>query len=315
MIKEKLLVTGGLGFIGSNVVNYLQKLNYDIHVIDNLSTGSISNKSEHVKYYNFSITNKKKLGELLKKNNYECIFHLAALPRIEPSFKDVQIHHNSNVLSTLNIIENIKDKKNKPIIINSSSSSIYGDPSQIPTSENSQINPLNPYALQKYTSEKYIEILCNYHKIKFINLRYFNPYGKNSFNKKNKYSAYSSVIGIWHNCYLSNIKPVLYGDGKNKRDFINVENVAQINYLSYLKLKNNIKLPPAINVGTGKPYSLNKIIKLFGWCKNQIQIKTKRPGEARVTHADIRLLNKFFPEIKFDKIEDYIKELKNAQSE
>lgn len=272
----KALVTGGLGFIGSNLVDMLIDKGWDVIVIDNLSTGNLDYTNTKAHYCI------KDLNDITIEDMGSCdyIFHTAALPRIQPSFEDPLAHDFANVTVTLKLIQCAKQNKNLKKIIYSSSSSAYGTPKNTPTTETEQIDPLSPYALQKYASERYIHILCERYEIPFITLRYFNVYGNRSFSKKNIQSAYTSVIGIFQNQKNEGLELTITGDGQQKRDFINVLDVANANYMAAIS---NVS-GECFNVGYGECYTILQIAQMFN---HQYVFIPKRNGEAIITHADI----------------------------
>ena len=201
MKNKKVLITGVAGFIGSNLLDFLvEETNWNIVGIDNLSTGDFSNIEHHLKNPNFEFK-QLKCSELKTIVEFDCIFHLAALPRIQPSYIDIKEHLNANVNESIHIVELMISESHFPKFIYSSSSAIYGTPEQIPTTEDAKINCLSPYAFQKYEVEMYLELLSKrYNRLDYACLRYFNPYGNRSFNPKNPMNAYYSVIGIFlHN--------------------------------------------------------------------------------------------------------------------
>lgn len=294
MKKKKYVVTGGAGFIGSHVVDILQKLKHEVIVIDNLSTGSLKNLDIQDNFENICLSNINKLIKIFK--GCDGVFHLAALPRIQPSFEEPILHNKINITSSLNVIEAMKACSVKKIVF-SSSSACYGNPLEIPTTENCPVSFLNPYALQKFTSEQYIMILSKNYHLDAISLRYFNVYGPRSFNPKNKLSPYSSVVGIFNYANKQNLPIKITGTGNQLRDFIHVKDVAEANYLAMTsKIKNEI-----FNVGTGKTISIKKLSYLF--TKKPIFIN-KRPGEANITCASIKKIKKqlgWKPKIKLEK--------------
>ena len=154
------LVTGGAGFIGSHLVDLLIENNHEVIVIDDLSTGSIGNVNKLANFEKLSLNNIQKVSPLFK--GCEGVFHFAALPRIQPSFDEPILHNKVNISASLNIIKTMKDFAVKKIIF-SSTSACYGNPIEIPTSEKCPVHFMNPYALQKFTSEQYILILSLIH--------------------------------------------------------------------------------------------------------------------------------------------------------
>jgi len=158
---ENVLITGVSGFIGSNLLDYLlDNTEWSITGIDNLSTGRKSNIQHELSNKRFTFL-EQSLFDIDTLKPYQCIFHLAALPRIQPSFELVNAHIKENLMSSTFLIEKMIEENWFPRIVNSSSSAIYGTPTQIPTTEEERIDCLSPYAFQKYEVEKYFELLNN----------------------------------------------------------------------------------------------------------------------------------------------------------
>ena len=220
------LITGGLGFIGSNLVDFLVSKKWDITVIDNLSTGSLDYKNLEAEYWI------KNVDELTFEDiqDFEYVFHLAALPRIQPSFDEPIEHEDANVIITIKLLELLKQSKKLKKLVYSASSACYGTPKNYPTPESEQIQILSPYALQKYSSEQYCLILGERFNIPVITLRYFNAYGPRSFNPNNTQNAYSSVIGVFNAQKNNNTQLTITGDGSQKRDFVHAKDIANANY-------------------------------------------------------------------------------------
>jgi len=300
------LVTGGLGFIGSNLVDKLIKDENIVYVIDNLSTGTWDNANDKAKYEIFCISDIEKLRNTISKIKPQWVFHLAALPRIQPSFEDPILHDEHNVRNTLKLLEICQTEQSIEAFINSSSSSIYGNPTHFPTNEDERVYPLSPYALQKYTSEFYIKILSQTNNFPSLSLRYFNPYGERSFNPKNSLNAYSSVVGIFLNKFLENKPLLIYGNGEQSRDFIHVSDVVYANIFCAInieKLKHD-----SYNVGFGETLKIIDVAKIIS---DNIIFEKERPGEATMTWADIKKLTSagWKPKVPLKK---YLKEqLKN----
>jgi UDP-glucose 4-epimerase len=286
------LVTGGAGFIGSHLTDYLLAQGAEVIVIDNLSTGNISNLNSDANFIEADL-NTHNLDHLLNKIDF--VFHTAALPRILPSFEERFDHHQANIDVTLKLLE-ASHRQNVKKIIYSGTSAVYGQPSITPTPESSLIAPLNPYALQKYTSEQYGLILGRHLSLPFISLRYFNPYGPRSYNPENQYSAYSSVIGIFQDRVINNKPLLITGDGSQTRDFIHVEDLAKANVCAAMS---DVDFG-CFNIGFGKTKSVIEIAKLLS---SDISFVKKRLGEASITLADIGLAKSLLdwsPEIEVD---------------
>ncbi len=279
-MAEHVLITGVAGFIGSNLLDYLlEKTGWTIHGIDNLSTGSEENIRHHFgnPRFQFSVQSCTDV-KTLKPYNY--VFHLAALPRIQPSFELVYEHIAANVLNGTHLLEVMIRENNFPRIIYSGSSAIYGTPETIPTAENERVDCLSPYAFQKYEFERYLELLATRYPFDYVTLRYFNPYGPRSFNPANKFNAYSSVVGIFLNRHANGEPLLITGDGQQKRDFIHVSDLAKANYLAAIHPE---KLNTAFNIGFGATLSILELAQLIS---DKYDFIAKREGEADITFAD-----------------------------
>jgi len=296
----KSLVTGGLGFIGSNLVDFLIDKNHEVTVIDNLSTGDKKNSNQKAKYVI------KDVAEVTAADveGLDFVFHVAALPRIVPSFDEPMIHEDSNVVATIKLLETLKGNKSLKKLVYSASSSCYGTPKNYPTKEDEPIDPLSPYALQKYAAEQYCLLLGEHFNIPVNTLRYFNAYGPRSFNPLNKYNAYTSVIGIFKNQKDNDQKLTITGTGRQERDFVHVFDIARANYLAAISEKSG----QAYNVGFGKSYSIVEIAEMF---EQPYVFIPERKGEAAITLANIDKIKNdlgWIPEIDIKAgIESYYK--------
>lgn len=277
----KALVTGGLGFIGSNLVDFLVEKSLEVTVVDNLSTGNIEYKNKLADYWIKDVSDLK----VEEVNDFDYVFHLAALPRIQPSFDDPLEHEFSNVIITIKLLELLKMSKKLKKLVYSASSSCYGTPINFPTTEEEPIKNLSPYSLQKYSSEQYCLILGERFNIPVVTLRYFNAYGPRSYNSLNVQNAYSSVIGIFHNQKISGSVLTITGDGQQKRDFVHVKDIAYANYLAAVSDKTN----EYYNVGSGECFTILEIAKMF---EHDYVFIPARKGEAMITYANISKIKK-----------------------
>jgi UDP-glucose 4-epimerase len=303
----KYLITGGAGFIGSHLCDFLLEIKSTkkIIIIDNLKDGSkrnlnLSLKNKKVSLFKRDIRNKSSILNLFK--NINIVFHLAAQSDIVPSIENPVDYFESNVNGTLNILEAMKKKKVNKIVF-AASSSCYGIPKSTPTKETNKFDLRYPYAFSKNIAEQMIMHWSQVYKINYTSLRLFNVYGTRSRTN----SAYGAALGIFMKQKLSNKPFTIVGDGKQKRDFIHVRDVAKAFYLAgKSKTKNEI-----FNVGSGKPISVNYILKLIGGSK-KIYVP-KRPGEPNITHADIKKIKKILqwkPSISIEKgIESVVKDI------
>lgn len=286
---NNVLITGVSGFIGSNLLDYLiDNTTWKITGIDNLSTGNKKNISVHLNNNRF-IFIEDSIKNLKSVKTYDCIFHLAALPRIQPSFEFVTEHISENLTNSMHLIELMIRENYFPKFVFSSSSAIYGTPETVPTPESEKIDCLSPYAFQKYEVEKYLELLSTRYPLDYVCLRYFNPYGPRSFNPDNKFNAYSSVVGIFLYRYQNKLPLLVTGDGSQRRDFIHVADLAKANYAAAIHPE---KLNTAFNIGNGSTISVLEVAQLIS---NTYEFIPKREGESEITFADtqkaVTLLN------------------------
>jgi UDP-glucose 4-epimerase len=271
----KVLVTGGAGFIGSNLVDRLVESNHDVTVLDNLSTGNIINLNKvknKIKFLNVDIT-KNKLDDYFE--NIDQVFHLAGLADIVPSIKNPKAYFDVNLLGTMNVLEASKNKKIKKFIY-AASASCYGIPSDYPTNEKSKIDPKYPYALTKYLAEEMVIHWARVYKMPNISLRFFNAYGPRSRTT----GVYGAVFGVFLAQKLANKPLTIVGDGNQTRDFIHVSDLVEAIILAAQKGKNF----EIYNVGGGKEISVNSIANMISNDKVYIH---KRPGEPNRSLADI----------------------------
>jgi UDP-glucose 4-epimerase len=278
----KFIVTGGAGFIGSHLVEALSKnKNNKIIVIDNLSTGRLSNLKniKNFKFINSDINNTTKINKYFK--NIDCVFHLAALADIVPSIEKPQQYVESNVTGTTKLLELCRHNKVKKIIY-SASSSCYGIPKKYPSKETDSIDPIYPYALTKYLGEEIVMHWSKIYKINAISLRLFNVYGTRSRTS----GTYGAMFGTFLAQKVNNKPYTIVGSGNQKRDFVHVDDVIKAIMLA---LKSTYK-NEIFNVGSGNPISVNTITEIL---KGPIIKIPKRPGEPEITHADITKIKKY----------------------
>ena len=295
---EKVLVTGGAGFIGSNIVKKLLELGYFVRVVDNFSTGKRENIKEFLGNSNFEliegdISNIETAKKVVKGMDF--ILHEAAIPSVPRSINNPFASNKSNIDGTLNILIAARDEKTKKLVY-AASSSIYGDSLKLPKQENDPINPISPYALTKFAGEKYCQLFSKLYGLPTVCLRYFNVFGP----KQDPNSQYSAVIPKFIKSVLKNESPTIYGDGNQSRDFTYVDNVVEGNILaSQSKISGEV-----INIACGGKTSLNDLLKYI----DQILGKNIKPvydkprlGDVKDSLADIskaeKMLN-YKPEIE-----------------
>jgi len=278
----KSLVTGGAGFIGSNLVDQLVKLKHQVVVLDNLSNGKLSNL-EHIKnkieFINVDIS---KDAETIKKyfNDVDQVFHIAGLADMLPSISNPNKYFQTNVVGTLNILQASKEAKVKKFIY-AASASCYGNPEKYPTDEKCKIDTQYPYSLTKFLGEQLVMHWAKIYSMPNISLRFFNVYGPRSSLK----DAYSSVFSIFLSQKLSKKSLTIVGNGKQTRDFIHVYDLVD----AIIKTAEKGKNGEIYNVGSGQEISVNLIANLIS--SDQLNIP-KRIGETDRSLADITKIKK-----------------------
>jgi len=299
------LVTGGTGFIGGHLVDKLVELGWDVIVIDDLSADSnvpYYNESKLVTYYINSICETEALESTFKEHDIDCVFHLAAESRIPTSIKDPVNCTNVNVVGTCNLLQ-VARKYNVSRFIMSSTSSAYGLTDKIPQVETLPVDCLNPYSVTKVSAESLCKMYTNLFDLETIIFRYFNVYGDRAPIR----GQYCPVVGRFLDLYKAGKSMTIVGDGEQRRDYVNVLDVVDANILA-AQTKNKDAIGELINIGTGTNYSVNELAKLIGGAYNYID---NRPGEARVTLADISKAKTLLGWLPKNKLQDYIKEKLN----
>lgn len=300
-MSKHVLITGVAGFIGSNLLDFLlEETDWTIDGYDNLSTGTLKN-IEHVSSDRFTF-HPMDLETITSLKPYHVVFHLAALPRIQPSFELVNDHIRENVMKATYLLELMIKESHFPRFVYSGSSAIYGTPEKIPTDENEKVDCLSPYAFQKYEVERYLELLSTRYPIDYVTLRYFNPYGPRSFNPANQFNAYSSVVGIFLNRLKEGQSLLVTGDGSQQRDFIHVRDLASANYKAAIHPE---KLNTSFNIGFGSTLS---ILELAQMISDDYEFIPKREGEAEITFADNSKAREMLGWEPSVQIADYIKQ-------
>lgn len=281
-MKKTALVTGGAGFIGSHLTELLLKKKFKVTVIDNFSSGRKYNLSKvinnkNLKLKKIDINNLKPNNIIFKNIDY--VFHLAGKGDIVPSIQKPSSYFQTNVQGTINVLECCRNFNVKKIIY-AASSSCYGI-AETPTSEKNKINTKYPYALSKYLGEKCVSHWSKIYKLPFISIRIFNAYGP----RVKTTGVYGALFGVLFKQKLLSKPFTVVGNGKQKRDFLYVTDVANAFYKSAItNIKNEI-----FNLGSGKPISILEIVSLIG---GKIIFVPRRPGEPEVTHANIAKIKK-----------------------
>jgi UDP-glucose 4-epimerase len=245
----KILVTGGAGFIGSNLVDRLVK-EHKVIVVDNLLMGKKENINKAAKFYNADVTTPQ-LQNIFRREKPEIVFHLAAQINVRKSAEDPIFDAKTNILGTLNLLTSCVEFGAKKIIYSSSGGAIYGEPHYLPVKEDHPVTPLSQYGLSKFVGEKYIELYRRNYGLNCSILRYSNVYGP-----RQDPSGEAGVISIFIGRLLKGQGPVIFGDGEQTRDFVYVDDVVKANLVS-------LKKEGTYNIGTGKETSVNEIFEML----------------------------------------------------
>ncbi len=293
------LVTGGAGFIGSNIVHELVKRGEHVRVLDNLSTGRPENLRgilDKIEFIEGDICDENTVRRAVYGVDY--VLHQAALPSVQRSVNDPIASNRVNVNGTLNLLMAAREEKVKRFVI-ASSSSVYGDTPVLPKVEDMPINPLSPYATSKLAAEKYAMNFYKLYGLPTVALRYFNVFGP----RQNPKSQYAAVIPKFITAMLKGESPVVYGDGEQSRDFTYIENVVEAN----LRACHSEKAPGhVVNIACGKRYTLNELLHLL---ENILEMPANaryeepRPGDVKHSLASIELAREvlgYEPQISFE---------------
>ena len=308
-----VLVTGGAGFIGSNLTEALLEQGHRVRVLDNFSTGRKENLVFD-KSYPLLETMEGDIRDpgVCRKamQGIEVVFHEAAIPSVQQSVEDPSHSNAVNAGGTLNILLAARDEGVKKVVY-ASSCAIYGDDPVLPKKEEMAPSPLSPYALQKYVGERYCQLFFQLYGLETLSLRYFNIFGP----KQDPSSVYSGVIARFISALVEETTPIVYGDGEQSRDFTYVGNVVQANLLAMSAPRLGGEV---VNIGCGKRTSLNELLdvlkKIF---RSQVcpVHQEARMGDVRHSVADIqrgRTLLNFNPrediELGLEKTVDYFRE-------
>jgi len=297
---KKALVTGGAGFIGSHLVDALLSEECAVTVLDNLSTGRLSNLEhiiDRITFYRGDLRNQEILNNAAK--DCDIIFHQAAVVSVPSTVDDPVESAMVNEMGTLLVLEAARKNNIKKVIL-ASSCAVYGDDPDIPKHENMTPNPKSPYAVQKLSGEFYARLYFDLFGLEPVCLRYFNVYGP----RQDPSSPYSGVISIFMTKASSKKTPIIYGDGNQYRDFVFVKDVVRFNLLA---ASEDEAIGKTFNVGTGKFTRINRLWEMIQRLEGfniEPEYKRARPGDIRESVASIDYAKKtlgFEPEYSFEK--------------
>jgi UDP-glucose 4-epimerase len=282
MGQEKVLVTGGAGFIGSHLVERLVKDGHEVVVLDNCSTGRWENL-EHIQSASLvkeqvDIADFKATAPLYR--GVHTVFHIAALADIVPSIQHPMAYFHANVDGTASVLEAARAAGVRRLVY-AASSSCYGIPDVYPTPETAPIKPMYPYALTKWLGEQCVMHWCQVYKIPAVSLRFFNVYGPRSRTS----GTYGAVFGVFLAQKLAGKPFTVVGDGTQTRDFTFVTDVVD----AVVTAARSDLSGEILNVGSGNTYSVNRLVELLG---GEVSYIPKRPGEPDCTFADTSKINR-----------------------
>ncbi len=281
---ENCLVTGGAGFIGSNLSRHLARIGANVKVLDNFSTGRKENVSDFqdlgIVLVDSDISDQKNTETFF--SDVDFVFHQAAVPSVPRSLAEPMLTNNSNVRGTLSVLENSRLSGVKKVVY-AASSSAYGDTETLPKSEMMIPSPLSPYAVQKLAGEMYCKTYFDNYKLPTTSLRYFNVYGPS----QDPDSEYSAVIPIFIKKALKDDDITIFGNGTTSRDFTFIDDVIQANLRAALYSESNGSV---INVAYGQKYSLNQLAEIIVKktdSKSSVVYESFRKGDVLHSLADL----------------------------
>jgi UDP-glucose 4-epimerase len=248
----KIIVTGGAGFIGSNIVDALIKEGHKVAVVDNLSTGREENVNASAQFFNADITDAEALENVFQNFRPEVIFHVAAQIDVRKSVDDPAFDAETNVIGSVNLFKLAVNYGVRRIVYSSTGGALYGEPKTLPAAEETPIEPLSPYGVAKYCVENYLNYFKRLYGLERVILRYANVYGP-----RQDPLGEAGVVAIFTGKILKGEKPVIYGDGTQTRDYVYVDDVVRANLIA-LAGKEGV-----YNIGTGIETSVNDLVNVF----------------------------------------------------
>ncbi|MCK4257399.1 MAG: SDR family oxidoreductase [Halanaerobiales bacterium] len=272
-----ILVTGGAGFIGSNIVDELIELGKKVVVIDNLSTGKLENLNPKAKFYQMDILSSD-IQEVFKTEKITHVIHHAAQIDVRRSMQEPVFDGQNNILGTINLLETCR-KHNVEKIIYASSAAVYGEPDYLPILEDNPIKAMSAYGVSKHTPEHYIRMYSSIYGLKYTILRYANVYGPRQDAK-----GEGGVISIFIDKVLAGESAIVFGDGEQTRDFIFVKDIVNANIQALTKGDNQL-----VNISCNRQDSVNRLLQvledIMGFSIQTVYAK-EREGEIRDSYLD-----------------------------
>ena len=282
-MSKRYLITGGAGFIGSHIVRRLVSEGKYVRVVDNMSTGKetrLNDVRQSIDFLQGDLADEEVSEAAVRGIDY--VLHQAAIPSVQRSINDPVGTNRANVTATLNLLESCR-KANVRRFVYAASSSAYGDAEVLPKLESMPVNPLSPYALQKWVGEHYCKLYHKLYGLQTISLRYFNVFGP----AQDPHSEYSAVIPKFITALLAEKPVTVYGDGEQSRDFTYVENVVEANLVA---AEASSAAGIMCNIGCGERVSLNTLIRLLEeniGVKAEVTYAEPKAGDVRHSLADI----------------------------
>ena len=282
-MADGYLITGGAGFIGSHLVRRIIGAGGLVRVVDNLSSGypeRLDDVRDSIQLLTGDLADESIAADAVKDIDY--VLHQAAVPSVQRSMMDALGTNRSNVTATLNLLEKSRHAGVRRFVY-AASSSAYGDTEVLPKEEEMPVNPLSPYALQKWVGERYCKLYYELYGLETVSLRYFNVFGPG----QNPYSEYSAVIPRFTTHLLAKEPITVYGDGEQSRDFTYIDNVIEANILA-LRVRN--ARGEVCNIGCGQRVSLNELIRMLEkivGVRARVNYVPAKPGDVRHSLADI----------------------------
>ena len=249
---RKALVTGGAGFIGSHMVDRLLELEYDVVIMDNLSTGKIKNLNSEAVFHHTDIT-QKPMGEIIQREQPDLVFHMAAQTSVTESTKNPIDDTNANVIGTLRVLEASRRVGVEKVIYSCTGGALYGDPETIPCMDDTVPAPISPYGMSKWIAEQYLEFYHRQYRLNFTSLRYGNVYGP-----RQDPNGEAGVIAIFCQSMLDGKQPQIYGDGTQERDYISVFDAVDAN-IAAIERGNG----KTFNIATSEATNVNRIFEMI----------------------------------------------------
>ncbi len=297
-MKKKVIVTGGAGFIGAHLDDALVDLGYEVHAIDSVVGGNRANVNPQAIFHEVDIRDTKKITEIF--NGAHCVFHTAALPRVQRSIQFPELTNDVNINGTLSVLLAARDAYVGRVVY-SASSSAYGDQSELPLHENLIPNPKSPYGLQKYVGELYAKVFSEVYGVSTVSLRYFSVYGRR-FSLTD--GPYTLVLGTFLLQKKEGKPLTITGDGTQTRDFTHVSDIVRANILAMDS--SDVGKGEVINIGAGNNVTINYLAELVGGSIEYLPARLE-PHDTRADNRKAKQLLGWEPKVT---IEEGVADLK-----